>query len=96
MKPDLHLEIYGLQEYLSAIPSDLLIESTKMFRQKYYINGNHSGFITYITDAAQNQEDVNNICQAMKSAKGPGNLCNLFMYSSNGKRMVLSSFRSSM
>lgn len=40
----------------------------------------------YMTDAAQNQEDVNNIRKAMKSAKGPGNFRNLFMYSPNGKK----------
>lgn len=40
----------------------------------------------YMPDAAQNQEDVNNIRQAMKSAKGPGNFRNLFMYSPNGKK----------
>ena len=40
----------------------------------------------YMTDAAQNQEDVNNFRQAMKSAKGPGNFRNLFMYSPNGKK----------
>lgn len=40
----------------------------------------------YMTDAAQNQEDVNNIRHAMKSAKGPGNFRNLFMYSPNGKK----------
>lgn len=40
----------------------------------------------YMTDAAQNQEDVNNTRQAMKSAKGPGNFRNLFMYSPNGKK----------
>ncbi len=39
-----------------------------------------------MTDAAQNQEDVNNIRQAMKSAKGPGNFRNMFMYSPNGKK----------
>lgn len=39
-----------------------------------------------MTDAAQNQEDVNNIRQAMKRAKGPGNFRNLFMYSPNGKK----------
>ena len=39
-----------------------------------------------MTDAAQNQEDVNNIRHAMKSAKGPGNFRNLFMYSPNGKK----------
>lgn len=39
-----------------------------------------------MTDAAQNQEDVNNLRNAMKSAKGPGNFRNLFMYSPNGKK----------
>lgn len=47
--------------YLSAIPSTLLNESATLFRRKYYINGSHAGFIMYMTDAAQNQEDVNNI-----------------------------------
>ncbi|MBZ3800020.1 phage portal protein [Leclercia adecarboxylata] len=86
MEPDLNQEIYGLPEYLSAIPSALLNESATLFRRKYYINGSHAGFIMYMTDAAQNQEDVNNIRQAMKSAKGPGNFRNLFMYSPNGKK----------
>ncbi|WP_241649698.1 phage portal protein [Rosenbergiella collisarenosi] len=86
MEPDLNQEIYGLPEYLSAIPSTLLNESATLFRRKYYINGSHAGFIMYMTDAAQNQEDVNNIRSAMKSAKGPGNFRNLFMYSPNGKK----------
>jgi len=86
MEPDLNQEVYGLPEYLSAIPSTLLNESATLFRRKYYLNGSHAGFIMYMTDAAQNQEDVNNIRQAIKSAKGPGNFRNLFMYSPNGKK----------
>ena len=86
MEPDINQEIYGLPGYLSAIPSALLNESATLFRRKYYINGSHAGFIMYMTDAAQNQEDVNNIRKAMKSAKGPGNFRNLFMYSPNGKK----------
>ncbi|EPK6501296.1 TPA: phage portal protein [Klebsiella aerogenes] len=86
MEPDINQEIYGLPGYLSAIPSVLLNESATLFRRKYYINGSHAGFIMYMTDAAQNQEDVNNIRQAMKSSKGPGNFRNLFMYSPNGKK----------
>ncbi len=68
------------------IPSTLLNDSATLFRRKYYLNGSHAGFMMYMTDAAQNQEDVNNIRQAMKSAKGPGNFRNLFMYSPNGKK----------
>ena len=86
MEPDLNQEIYGLPEYLSAIPSTLLNESATLFRRKYYLNGSHAGFIMYMTDAAQSQEDVHNIRTAMKSAKGPGNFRNLFMYSPNGKK----------
>ena len=40
----------------------------------------------YMTDPAQSQQDVDNIRGAMKSAKGPGNFRNLFMYSPNGKK----------
>jgi len=92
MEPDFNHEIYGLPEYLFAIPSALLNEFATLLRRKYYINGSHAGFIMYMTDAAQMQEDVNNIRQALKSAKGPGNFRNLFMYSPNGKR---TGFRSS-
>ncbi len=86
MEPELNQEIYGLPEYLSAIPSTLLKESATLFHRKYYLNGSHAGFIMYMTDAAQNQEDVDNIHKAMKSAKGPGNFRSLFMYSPNGKK----------
>ena len=86
MEPDLNQEVYELPEYLSAIPSTLLNESATLFRRKYYMNGSHAGFIMYMTDPAQSQEDVNNIRAAMKGAKGPGNFRNLFMYSPNGKK----------
>lgn len=86
MEPDLGQEIYGLPEYLSAIPSALLNESATLFRRKYYLNGSHAGYILYITDAAQDSKDVDNIRTAMKNAKGPGNFRNLFMYAPNGKK----------
>lgn len=40
----------------------------------------------YMTGAAQSRRDVNNIRQAIKSAKRPGNFRNLFIYSPNGKK----------
>ncbi len=40
----------------------------------------------YMIDPPQSQRDVDNIRSAMKSAKGPGNFRNLFMYSPNGKK----------
>ncbi|AXF59950.1 capsid portal protein [Leclercia sp. W6] len=44
------------------------------------------GSIFHLMEPDLNQEDVNNIRQAMKSAKGPDNFRNLFMYSPNGKK----------
>lgn len=40
----------------------------------------------YVTDPAQSQEDVDSMRKAMRSAKGPGNFRNLFMYSPSGKK----------
>lgn len=57
-----------------------LNESSTLFRRKYYENGSHAGFILYLTDAANKIEDVDNIREQLKGAKGPGNFRNLFMY----------------
>ncbi len=48
---DLHQEVYGLPEWISALQSALLNESATLFRRKYYENGSHAGFILYMTDA---------------------------------------------
>lgn len=86
IEPDINQEIYGLPQYLSALQSAWLNEAATLFRRKYYKNGSHAGFILYLTDAAQNTEDVDNLRKALKEAKGPGNFRNLFMYSPNGKK----------
>lgn len=84
--PDVDQEVYGLPEYLSALQSALLNESATLFRRRYYLNGSHAGFILYMTDAAQLQEDVDGLREALKKSKGPGNFRNLFVYSPNGKK----------
>ena len=86
MEPDINQEVYGLPEYLGALHSAWLNESATLFRRKYYENGSHAGFILYMTDAAQNQDDVDNLREALKSSKGPGNFRNLFMYAPNGRK----------
>lgn len=83
---DISQEIYGLPEWLPALQSALLNESATLFRRKYYNNGSHAGFILYMTDAAQDENDVNALRSALKSSKGPGNFRNLFVYSPNGKK----------
>lgn len=83
---DVHQEVYGLPEYLSALQSAWLNESATLFRRRYYNNGSHAGFILYISDPAQQQDDIDAIRTALKEAKGPGNFRNLFLYSPNGKK----------
>lgn len=86
MEHDINQEVYGLPEYLAALNSAWLNESATLFRRKYYQNGSHAGFIMYMTDAAQQQTDVDTLRKALKDSKGPGNFRNLFMYAPNGKK----------
>jgi PBSX family phage portal protein len=86
LNPDIDQEIYGLPEYLSCIHAALLNESATLFRRKYYENGSHAGFILYMTDAAQQENDIDAIRDALKNSKGPGNFRNLFVYAPNGKK----------
>lgn len=70
-------------------PSAALFANTMlMFRLMFFHNKKpaEAGFIMYMTGAAQSWGDVNNIRQAMKSAKIPGNFRNLFMHSPSGKK----------
>lgn len=83
---DINQEIYGMPEWLAAMQSALLNESATLFRRKYYNDGSHAGFIFYMTDAAQKEEDINSLRTALRSAKGPGNFRNLFVYAPNGKK----------
>lgn len=83
---DLHQEIYGLPEWISAVQSALLNEAATLFRRKYYENGSHAGFILYMTDAAQTEGDIDALRKALKESKGPGNFRNLFVYSPTGKK----------
>lgn len=85
LEPDVSQEIYGVPGYLAAMQSALLNESATLFRRKYYTNGSHAGFILYLTDAAQNPQDIDALRTALKEAKGPGNFRNLFLYAPNGK-----------
>lgn len=83
---DINQEIYGVPDYIGALQSVQLNEGATLFRRKYYANGSHAGFIMYMTDAAQKEEDIDSIREALKNAKGPGNFRNLFVYAPNGKK----------
>lgn len=86
LEPDYHQEIYGLPEYIPALHAAWLNESATLFRRRYYKNGSHAGFILYLTDPVQKQDDVDKLREALKESKGPGNFRNLFMYAPGGKK----------
>lgn len=86
LEPDVNQEIYGLPEYIPALHSAWLNEAATLFRRKYYKNGSHAGFILYMTDPVQNQDDVDGLREALRNSKGPGNFRNLFVYAPNGKK----------
>ena len=86
MEHDLNQEIYGVPEYISGLQSAFLNENATLFRRRYYLNGSHAGFIMYVSDPAQSEDDIGAMRKALKDSKGPGNFRNLFMYSPNGKK----------
>lgn len=83
---DVDQEIYGVPTYMASLQSAFLNENATLFRRKYYLNGSHAGFILYVNDTAQKEEDINAMRTALKESKGVGNFRNLFMYSPNGKK----------
>lgn len=84
-EPDIHQEVYGLPQYLGAVQSALLNEAATLFRRRYYANGSHAGFILYVTDPAQHEEDIEAMRDQLIKSKGVGNFKNLFYYAPNGK-----------
>lgn len=85
MEPDINQDIYGIPYYLAGLASAMLNGHATLFRIRYYLNGSHAGFILYVTDPAQNEEDIGNLRKALKESKGVGNFRNLFYYSPGGK-----------
>jgi len=83
---DLEQEFYGKPYYLPALASANLNNQATKFRDLYYRNGNHAGFILYMNDPAHSLEDVKALRQAMINSKGPGAFRNLFLYAPKGKK----------
>lgn len=86
IEPDINQEVYGLPEYLGALNSAWLNESATLFRRKYHERGGSSGYIFYMSDASQSQEDVDRLREAFRSGKGIGAWKNLFMYAPGGNK----------
>lgn len=86
IEPDINQELYGVPEYIAALQAAWLNEAATLFRRKYYKNGSHAGFILYMTDAMQEEEDIENLKKALRESKGPGNFRNLLLYAPGGKK----------
>lgn len=86
MQPDVAQEIYGLPEWLSALQSALLSENATLFRRRYYLNGNHAGFILFINDPLADQEMIDAITDKIRQSKGAGNFKNMLIYAPGGKK----------
>lgn len=84
-EPDINQELYGLPEYLSALNSAWLNESATLYRRKYFLNGAHAGYVMYVTDPAQNSQDVAALRDMMTKSKGSGNFKNIFYHAPGGK-----------
>ena len=68
-----------------AVQSAVLNEAATLFRRRCYANGSHAGFILYVTDPAQHEEDIEAMRYQLIKSKGVGNFKNLFYYAPNGK-----------
>lgn len=86
MEDDLEQEYYGKPYYLAGLASAFLNKSATKFRDMYYKNGNHAGFILYMNDPAHKPSDVQALKKAMKDSKGPGAFKNMFFYAPKGKK----------
>lgn len=86
MRADVDQEIYGLPEYLGALQSAFLNEAATIFRRRYYKNGSHAGFILYLTGTDWEEADLDDLEEAVESAKGVGNFKNLFLHSPSGDK----------
>lgn len=85
-QPDVAQEIYGLPEWLGSLQSALLSENATLFRRRYYLNGNHAGFIFYLSEPLADPETAKKIEEKLASAKGVGNFRNLFVNIPKGKK----------
>ncbi|NKD88755.1 phage portal protein [Haematospirillum sp. 15-248] len=86
MNIDINQEIYGMPDYTAALQSAFLNEAATLFRRRYYLNGTHAGFILYISDPLNSQDDVEKLRDQMKGAKGIGNFKNMLLYAPSGKK----------
>ncbi len=81
---DLNQEVYGIPYYLGALGSINLNKSGTIFRQRYYDNGAHAGFILYLSDPNIHESDYDDLKEELGKTKGGGNFKNILLRVKNG------------
>lgn len=72
---DLRQEIYGVPGYLGALDAAYLNREATLLKRQFFVNGAHLGFVFVLSSADILDEDVTEIEEALKDAKGDfGNL----------------------
>jgi PBSX family phage portal protein len=78
-EPDVQQAIYGIPQYFGGLQSILLAEDATLFKRKYFLNGNHMGYILVTSDAGLDDETAKAIEEKVKDSKGPGNFRSLYI-----------------
>lgn len=84
-KYDTRQNIYGAPDYISGMESAMLSQDATRFRRRYYLNGNHAGFILYTTDPNLTPEVQEELEKALKGTRGVGNFKNMLINIPNGQ-----------
>jgi PBSX family phage portal protein len=72
---DVRQEIYGVPGYLGALDAAYLNREATLLKRQFFVNGAHLGFVFVLSSADILDEDVTEIEEALKDAKGDfGNL----------------------
>ena len=70
--------IYGMPDYLSALPAVSLNQNATAFRIRYYRNGSHAGFILSVNGKI-GDDLMGDIKKTLSKTKGDGNFQNLLI-----------------
>lgn len=77
--------IYGIPDYLGSLQSSLLNENATLFRRRYYVNGNHAGFIFYTSDPDMDDDTAKDLQKKIQGSKGVGNFKSMYINIPKGR-----------
>lgn len=84
LNPDIHQEVYGLPEYMSALLAAALSHAADSFRKLYYDNGSHAGCIVYVGAGQIDDKSMEAVKNTLTGARGRGAFKNLLLHAPGG------------